>query len=386
VLGARLSVLSPLLLAASLFSLAYAVFALARVRAFARQRPRAAAGPPVTVLKPLRGAEPGLYENLRSFCEQDYPEFQVVFGVRDPQDPAIAVAERVMRDLPGRDLALVVDDRVIGTNLKVSNLANMYGAAKHDLLVIADSDMRVDQSYLGSVVGPLRDPAVGVVTCLYAGRATGGLWAVLGAMFINDWFLPSVLVARSLQPDRFCLGATMAVRREALEAIGGFAALGPYLADDYMLGVFMNRRGLRVALAPCVVENSVWEPDFRTLFTHELRWARTIRTAQPLGHAMSLVTHSLLLSGAYLLVSSLSILGAVVAGGALVLRLGVHYTVRASLGLREPGRAWLVPLRDALCFVVWIASFWGRTVHWGGRKFAVASDGRMSANGGHHSC
>src|SRR5207253_2478384 len=203
------------------------------------------------------------------------------FGVRDPQDPAIAVAERVMRDLPGRDLALVVDDRVIGTNLKVSNLANMYGAAKHDLLVIADSDMRVDQSYLGSVVGPLRDPAVGVVTCLYAGRATGGLWAVLGAMFINDWFLPSVLVARS---------------------------------------------------------------------------------AQPLGHAMSLVTHSLLLSGAYLLVSSLSILGAVVAGGALVLRLGVHYTVRASLGLREPGRAWLVPLRDVLCFVVWVASFWGRTV------------------------
>jgi len=386
VLGARLSVLSPLLLAASLFSLAYAVFALARVRAFARPRPRPAAGPPVTVLKPLRGAEPGLYDNLRSFCEQDYPEFQVVFGVRDPQDPAIAVAERVMRDLPGRDLALVVDDRVIGTNLKVSNLANMYGAAKHDLLVIADSDMRVDRSYLGSVVGPLRDPAVGVVTCLYAGRAMGGVWAALGAMFINDWFLPSVLVARSLQPDRFCLGATMAVRREALEAIGGFAALSPYLADDYMLGVFMNRRGLRVALAPYVVENTVWEPDFRTLFTHELRWARTVRTAQPLGHAMSLVTHSLLLSGAYLLVSSLSILGAVVAGGALGLRLGVHYAVRASLGLREPARAWLVPLRDVLCFVVWIASFWGRTVHWGGRKFAVASDGRMSANGGHDSC
>jgi len=385
VFAARLPVLSPLLLAATLFSLVYTAFAIARVLAFARKRPRPFGGPPVTVLKPLRGAEPGLYENLRSFCEQDYPVFQVVFGVRDAHDPAIALAERVMRDLPGHDLALVVNDRVIGANLKVSNLANMYGAAKHDLLVIADSDMRVDRTYLGSVVGPLLDPGVGVVTCPYAGRSVGGLWAALGAMFINEWFLPSVLVARAFRPDRFCFGSTMAVRREALEAIGGFAALAPYLADDYMLGVFMNRRGLRVALSPYVAETTVWEPDLRTLFTHQLRWARTIRTAQPLGHAMSFVTFSLVVSTAYLLVSSASILGTVVVGGALALRLGIHYAVRASLPLREPARPWLVPLLDALCFVVWAASFWGRTVQWGGRTFAVASDGRMSANGGHGS-
>jgi ceramide glucosyltransferase len=377
-----LSALSPLLLAASLFALAYMAFAVGRVRVFARERAQPVGGPAVTVLKPLRGAELGLYENLRSFCEQDYPAFQVVFGVRDAQDPAIAVVEQVMRDLPGHDLTLVVNDRVVGTNPKVSNLVNMYGAAKHDLLVIADSDMRVDRRYLGTVVGPLLDPGVGVVTCLYAARSMGGVWAALGAMFINDWFLPAVLVARAFRSGHYCFGATMAVRREALDAIGGVVALASYLADDYMLGVLLSRRGLRVVLSPYLVETIVCEPDARALFTHELRWARTIRTLQPLGHAMSFLTYSLALSVAYLLVSSQGALGLAVVAGSLALRLYVHYAVRASLGLREPARPWLVPVRDAFCVAVWAASFWGRTVHWGARRFAVASDGRMSANGG----
>jgi ceramide glucosyltransferase len=386
VVAGHFPVVSLLLLLAVLAAVAYTAFALVRIRVFAGRRERPAAGPPVTVLKPLRGAEPGLYENLRSFCEQDYPVFQVVFGVRDASDPAIPVVERVMRDLPERDLALVVSDRVIGANLKISNLANMYGSAKHDRLVIADSDMRVGRDYLATVLAPLADPAVGVVTCLYRGRAAGGPWSVLGAMFINEWFLPSVLVARALAPGRFCFGATMAVRREALEAIGGFAALAPYLADDYVLGALMNARGLRVALSSYLVDDIVWEPDLAALFRHELRWARTMRTAQPLGYAMSFLTYSLVLSVVYLLVSSLHALAGVVVGAALVSRVAVHYAVRASLGVTEPARPWLVPVREALCFGVWAASFWGRTVQWGGRKFSVSSDGRMWANGGHHSC
>ncbi len=385
-LGGHFRVLSLPLLAASLASVAYVAFAIVRIRAFGRYRERPVAGPPVTVLKPVRGAEPGLYENLRSFCEQDYPVFQVIFGVRDAKDPAVPVAEQVMRDLPGRDLVLVVNERVIGANYKVSNLANMYGSAKYDLLVIADSDMRVGRSYLATVAGPLADPAVGVVTCLYSGRSAGDVWSALGAMFINEWFLPSVLVARAVQPDRFCFGATMAVRRDALDAIGGFERLAAYLADDYMLGALMNERGLRVELSSYVVESIVSEPDLRTLFAHELRWARTIRTVQPLGHAMSFLTYSLALSCMYLLVSSSGSLGAAVMGGALALRLAVHYAVRRSLGVAEPARPWLVPVRDAVCFAVWAASFWGRTVQWGGRTFSVGSDGRMWANGGHHSC
>jgi ceramide glucosyltransferase len=385
VLGGVLPALSPLLLLASLFALAYAAFAVGRVRVFARQRVQPVGGPPVTVLKPLRGAEPELYENLRSFCEQDYAEFQVVFGVRDAQDPAIAVVEQVMRDLPGRDLTLIVNDRVVGTNLKVSNLANMYGAAKHDLLVIADSDMRVDRRYLGTVVGPLLDPSVGVVTCLYAGRSVGGRWAAVGAMFINDWFLPAVLVARAFRSSPYCFGATMAVRRDALDAIGGLTTLACYLADDYMLGVLLSRRGLRVVLSPYLVETIVCERGARALFSHELRWARTIRTLQPLGHAMSFLTYSLVLSVAYLLVSSWGALGLTIAGGALALRFYVHYAVRTSLALREPARPWLVPLRDAFSAAVWAASFWGRTVQWRARRFTVASDGRIVANGGHGS-
>jgi ceramide glucosyltransferase len=384
VLGAPFAVASPLLLA-SLASLAYVAFAIIRVRAFGRRRDRPVAGPPVAVLKPVRGEEPGLYENLRSFCEQDYPAFQVVFGVRDAKDPALPVIERVMRDLPGRDLTLVVNDRVVGSNFKASNLANMYESAKYDLLVIADSDMRVGRTYLGTVVGLLADRSVGVVTCVYSGRSGGGVSGALGAMFINEWFLPSVLVARALHPDRFCFGATMAVRRDALEAIGGFGALASYLADDYMLGARMNARGLRVALSSYVVENIVSEPDVKALFSHELRWARTIRTVQPVGHAMSFLTYSVVLSCAYLLLSSSGDLGAAVAGAALALRIALHYAVRASLGVAEPARPWLVPVRDALGFVVWAASFWGRTVEWGGRKFSVTADGRMWANGGHGS-
>lgn len=382
--GGHFPVVSSLLFLISVASLAYVAFALVRICAFGRRRERPVAGPPVTVLKPLRGAAPGLYENLRSFCEQDYPVVQVVFGVRDAADPAVPIVERVMRELPGRDLALVVNDCVIGANLKVSNLANMYGSAKHDLLVIADSDMRVDPSYLAAVVGPLADPTVGVVTCLYRGRSAGGFWSVLGAMFINEWFLPSALVARTLEPDRLCFGATMALRREALEAIGGFPALAAYLADDYMLGALLNERGLRVALSSYLVDDVVWEPDFTALFRHELRWARTMRTAQPVGYAMSFLTYSLVLCVVYLLVSSSRTLGAAIVGAAVVLRVAVHYAVRAGLGIAEPSRPWLVPVREALCFVVWAASFWGRAVHWDGRKFSVSSDGRMKANGGHH--
>jgi len=372
--------LLPLL--ASLFSLAYVAFAVARVRAFGRLRTQPAAGPPVTILKPLRGVEPDLYDNLRSFCEQDYPLFQVVFGVREATDAAVPIVERLVRDLPGRDLTLVLDDRVVGPNYKVSNLANMCERAKYDLLVVADSDMRVDRAYLRTIVGPLADPTVGVVTCLYSGRSRSGVWSALGAMFINEWFLPSALVAHSLRGDRFCFGATMAVRREALEALGGFRALASYLADDYMLGALTTARGLRVVLSPYVVENRVSEPDFRTLFSHELRWARTMRTAEPLGYSMSVLTYSLVLSCPLLLLSSSRTLGAVVAVSALALRLAMHYAVRASLGVAEPARPWLVPVREALCFVVWAASFWGRTVQWGGRKFSVGSDGRMWANGG----
>lgn len=363
-------------------SIVYLFWALWAVRAFGRLRPAAGTfTAPVTILKPVCGLDPGLYGNLRSFCEQDYPAYQVLFGVRDPNDPAIPVVERVIRDFPDRDLGLVVDERVIGTNLKVSNLANMFPQAKHDVLVVADSDMRVDRKYLSAVTAPFADPKVGAVTCLYKGTPVGGLPSVLGSMFINDWFLPSVLAALTFNPMRFCFGATMAVRREALEEIGGFSALASHIADDYMLGRLVSESGYSVELSRYVVENLVLEPDVKTLIRHEMRWARTVRSVQPLGYTFSFLTNAIPLALILVLVSGFAAAGWAMLALAIVLRVTLHNVVRASVGIRGPAMPWLVPARDILSFVVWGGSFFGRDVHWREQRFLLEADGQLAMKG-----
>ena len=378
------------LLSVTVASLAYVAFALWQFRTFLRHRrdetshAGAAVWPPVTLLKPLCGLEPALYENLRSFCEQDYPIVQVVFGVRDSEDPAIRVAEQLIRDLPDRDLVLVVDGRVYGENHKASNLANAYQHARHDVIVVADSDMRVGRDYLRRVVVPLEARTVGVVTCLYAGRPHGGLWSTLGAMLVNEWFIPSVLVAHALQPGSFCFGSTMAIRRTVLDRIGGFRSLAPHLADDYVLGARVRAAGLRVVLSSYVVENVVAEPSWTSLLRHELRWARTVRSVRPVGYSLSFVTYSLPLAlgcGVAWAITSGGILASGVTGAlacaALALRLATHHVATVGLGTQGSSRAWLVPLRDVLGVVVWAASFFGRTVWWRGRELSVMPGGRL---------
>src|SRR5512133_3175849 len=209
---------------------------VALCRFVARALPEPPHRPPVSVLKPLHGEEPGLYENLRSFAEQCYPSVQIVLGVRDPLDTALPAAGALIRDLSGNDIALVVDARANGSNLKIANLENMIEAARHDLLVLADSDMRVDRHYLGAVTAPLHDPANGVVTCLYKGVSTGGKWSDLGALHINFGFLPAARVAEALGMGGGCFGATIAIRRGTLEHIGGFVRLRDDLADDHRIG------------------------------------------------------------------------------------------------------------------------------------------------------
>lgn len=384
--------LAPALFAVTLASLAYVAFALWRLRVFLRdRRPPRAAGqelPGVTLLKPLCGLEPALYGNLRSFCEQDYPLMQVVFAVRDPDDPAVPVVARLVRDLPDHDLALVIDGRLYGENHKASNLANAFESAKHEVIVVADSDMYVDRHYLSSVVAPLDDPAVGVVTCLYAARPHGGLPSTLGAMLVNEWFVPSVLVAQALQPGSFCFGSTMAIRRTVLDRIGGFRSLAPHLADDYVLGSRVRAAGLRVALSSYVVGNVIAEPSWSSLVQHELRWARTVRSVRPVGYSLSFVTYSLPLALGCLLVTattSQSVLSPALAGGlvvaALALRLATHHTAAVGLGVRGTSHAWLVPFRDILGVAVWAASFFGRTVWWRGRTLSVMPGGRLETEG-----
>ncbi len=275
-------------------AIGYAAFAALCVRRYARQdRGAPAFAPPVTVLKPLYGAEPELYECLRGFFTQDYPDYQIVFGVSDPGDPARAVAERLMAEFPGRDATMVVSSRVNGRNPKISNLINMLGAARHDMLAISDADIAVGTDYLARVVAPLAERQVGAVTCPYTARAAHPrLAARLACMHINDWFLPSVLVARALGQVQFCMGSTMAVRRDSLAAIGGLAALRDELADDYMLGRRLVAHGYRVVLADRLVETVVSETTLSAVARHELRWARTIRGVEPAKYAASMLENT----------------------------------------------------------------------------------------------
>ena len=373
---------------ATLASILYLAFATCEVVLYKNRRQRKdrpqAGNPslrPVTVLKPICGPDPNLYENLRSFCQQAYPHYQVVFGVSDATDPAITIIERVIADFPNLDLGLVVDGGLIGTNFKVSSLANMLRIAKYDILVIADSDMRVQPDYLGSIVEAFEDPDVGVVTCLYKGSPVGGLASLIAAMFINEWFLPSVLVALTFEKLRFCFGASMAVRREALEAIGGFEVLADDLADDYMLGKLISERGYKIHLAPYLVENIVFESDLKALFLHELRWARTVRTVRPIGYTLSFLTYSLPVSILFLavtLATGFASAGVIAVALAIGLRVLLHYAVRAAFGIASPAMSWLIPVRDILAFLVWCVSFLGRNVHWRNGRFSLDSDGRLT--------
>ncbi len=374
--------ISLLLLAVVLLSVAYAVFALLRVATYrGGRKPSPAFMPPVTILKPLCGSEPHLLECLRSFCLQDYPDYQIVFGVRVADDPILPIIEQLRQEFPDRDLSLIVDGQLYGHNRKMSNLANMLGAARHAILVISDSDVRVARGYLRTVVAPFDDLEVGAVTCLYTGTPTDGLPSVLAAMFINDWFLPSVLVAVALGKLNFCFGQTMAVRRDVLDAIGGFRALTPYLADDYMLGKLVDDHGVEVRLAVPGIENIFSDPSLASVLRRELRWSRTYRTVRPLGYVSSIVTDTTPLALLYLLVSRGSPLGLCLFGAAIALRAALHKVVRSRFGATGPDSLWLLPIRDLLCFALRIGSFLGRRVEWRGEKFVVLSSGRLETKG-----
>ena len=357
--------------------LAYSVIALGRLWALPSARGPARPLPPMTVLKPIAGAEPNLEHNLRSFCAQDYPEFQVLFGVRDPQDPAIPIARRLVAEFPDR-ADLVVEPTLAGSNYKISNVLNLMPKARYDLLVVADADCRVGPTYLAEIAAAFADPAVGAVTCLYKGTPLRPRLADrLGAMFINEWFLPSVLVALLQEPLRYCFGATMAVRRDVLDSIGGFRALASYLADDYMLGHLVAGKGYKVALAPHIVDITVDEGSLPALVRHELRWARTMRTVRPISYALSSLTDALPLALLWGAIRGFAPLELGLIGGALGLRVLTHYVARARLKLAGPALPWLVPVRDLLTFAIRVMSFTGRRVAWQNQGFIVQPDGRM---------
>lgn len=360
-------------------SLAYAAFALVRTLQFAR-RPRryATHAPSVTVLKPLHGDEPLLAEKLRSFCAQDYPDYDVILGARDAHDAALPVARAVAAEFPGRVRVVDGANAPRHRNPKADTLAGMVPHARGALLVVADADMRAGPGWLRAVVAAFDDDRVGAATCLYRGEAFGGTPSMLGAMANHQHYAPSVLVAEALGPLRFTFGSTMAVRRDVLDAIGGLDALGAHIADDAMLGELVARRGLRVALADAVVTNVVHEPTFRALWRHELRWARTHRTLRPAAYAGLLITYPLPLALLHLGVARRRRAALGVVAVAAALRAGLAYAARHAFGGNEPVRPWLIPARDALGVAVWAAAFGGRGVRWADETLDLAADGTIA--------
>ena len=356
----------------------YLAASAAATRRFAR-RPleKLNARPPITVLKPLYGAEPGLYENLRSFAEQDYPQVQIVLGVHRESDGAVPAARAMIADLPDKDIVLAVEERVSGSNAKVSNLENLLRRARHDVLVIADSDMRVRPHYLAAVVAPLEDPAVGLVTCLYTGTGSGGLWSDLGALHINFGFLPSALLGAALGWGGGCFGATIALRREILERIGGLARLRDELADDHAIGAAVRALGLEIHLSRYLIEDRVCEPSLADLWRHERRWARTSRSLAPIGFAGSVITHPVPIAALAALATGFSLTGSIFLVISLLLRWLTARLIARSLGLAR-ARALLLLMRDALSVAVFVASFFGNTVFWRGQVVRLAPNGRMT--------
>ncbi|HSA66193.1 MAG TPA: bacteriohopanetetrol glucosamine biosynthesis glycosyltransferase HpnI [Methyloceanibacter sp.] len=363
---------------ATIASCAYALFGAALLRQFAQNRPiLGSSRPGLTVLKPLCGAEFGLEANLISFCNQDHSgPVQLILGVESPADPALGAAKRLKQLFPDRDIELVVGSQRHGANRKISNLINMLARARHAIVVVSDSDIRVEPQYLQVVILALLAPNVGLVTCLYYGFSLTGLWSGLSAAAINEHFLPNALMGLKLGLARPCTGATIAARTETLRHIGGFEAFADHLADDYAIGEAVRELGLNVAVAPILVGHGCAETSLGELMRHELRWARTLRLLSPWGYVGLVLTHATPLA---LIAAALGGFGATswaTIALALACRLSIPIQLK-SLSFGRDAWLWLSPIRDLLSFAIFLASFLPSTLSWRGSRYVLRSDGTL---------
>jgi ceramide glucosyltransferase len=332
--------------------------------------------PPVSILKPLRGVDPQMYESFRSHCIQDYPEYEIIFGVSEPDDPAAEAVRRLMREFPHCSIQLVVCPEVLGNNRKTSNLVQMLPQAQYDHILINDSDIYVTPDYLRRVMAPFAEPRVGMVTCPYRGIAGGTLGSKLESIGISTDFIAGVLVAGQIENGiHFALGSTLAITRSALGAIGGLRPLVDYLADDFELGYRVSNAGFEVVLADVVVETHLPAYSFRDFLDHQLRWARSTRDSRPKGYIGLLLTFGLPWAILGVLFSSGAWWSWTVLAGALLLRLAV--ALQVGLGVVHDRAVWrhlwLLPLRDLVAFWVWFASFADNKVRWRGDLFVLES-------------
>ena len=367
----------------------YFLASLLAARSFLSERraPRAAFTPGVSILKSLKGLDPGMMDAFRSHCRQNYAgEFELLFGVSSLDDPAAAAVGQLIAEFPERTIRLVECPERLGTNGKVSTLVQLARHVRYDILLINDSDITVGPHYLERVACCFAPPApdtglapVGLVTALYRGRAHGTLASRLEALGIATDFIPGVLLSKLIEGGlHYGLGSTLAVRREALKNAGGLLALVDQLADDYEMGARVARAGYRVALSAEVVETSVPAYGWRGFFDHQLRWLRTVRDARPAGYVGLIFTHGLAWALLNVLASGLSPVSLWLLGLSFFLRLAQAMTVGAAvLGDHEVlPNLWLLPLRDAVAMGLWVAGFAGDTIVWRGERF-VLKKGRL---------
>ncbi len=369
------------LVAGSLAFCGLAVAAAARFRRSGPQSAGYAAGlpdpPPISVLKPLAGVDDGLEENLRTFFDQNYPDFEILFAVRSASDPAVAVVERLQGRFPGIASRLIVTGEPPYANAKVYSLEKMLAAARHRLVVMADSDVRVDPNLLATLAGEFANQEVGVITCPYRAAPGPSFWSTLEAIGLNTDFIAGVLVARMLDGMKFALGPTIAARRELLAGIGGLGVLKSYLAEDFVLGKLAAQRGWQVLLSSYIIEHRIGAQPFWANWKHRLRWNRSTRRSRPWGYVGLVFTYPLPLA---LLCWAAWPAGWPLVVGAAAMR-AASACATAGWVLDDPlvrRRWWLVPLQDAVSFLVWLAGFFGNTIIWRGRRYHLSRDGTFT--------
>jgi ceramide glucosyltransferase len=342
-------------------------------RTAGRTATRRAGLPAVSILKPLKGVDPEMYESFRSHCVQDYPEYEIIFGVSDAGDPAVTWVQKLKSEFPQTPISVVVCSERLGANRKVSNLEQMMPQARYDYIVVGDSDIRVAPDYLRQVIGPLEDASVGLVTCLYRGVAAPTLGSRLESLGISTDFAVGVLAARQIEGGiHFGLGSTLAFRRAELQAIGGFKAIADYLGDDYEMGRRISDLGLKVELAGIIVETLLPAYGLRDFLSHQLRWARTIRDSRPGGYLGLGLTFALPWALLALVFSAGTMWAWALLGLVAGMRVAVAVAARMVLQDRQiPRLLWLLPLRDITALFVWLVGFMGHGITWRGDSFEL---------------
>jgi ceramide glucosyltransferase len=376
-----MTTVSLVLLALVAGSLVFCALTVEAARRYLRLRePIGSGGAAVSVLKPLAGADEGLEANLRSFFDQDYGEFEILFAVRTESDPAVTVVEKLRREYPNVPARLIVTGEPPYPNAKVFSLDRMMQEARYNLLVMSDSDIRVGRDMLSIVAAEFEDPHVAVMTCPYRAVPGTSLWSRLEAIMMNTEFLSGIMVARMLEGMRFAVGPTIVARRDAIRRIGGCDYLKDFLAEDFVMGQRAAEMGMGVGLSRYVIEHRIGSEPFLSNARHRLRWNRSTRRSRPLGYVGQLFTYpvplALLLTAAWpaawptawpMLTVTVAMRGA--AAWMIAWRV-----------LRDPltaSRWWLVPVQDVLSFLFWIAGFFGNTIDWRGREYVLRADGRF---------